>query len=179
MQPTIIDDFISKSTAEYIHNTLKMEAILNPKGLLNVYLTERATSMPKSIIDDFISLIVKSVSNQFGFKKDQVRLNRINYQILTRGQELGYHSDNNGAYENTMDYDGYSALLYLTDSYEGGEILFYDNNSGDKDLAKSYHPNAGTLVYFKGDDDYPHSVNEVLAGERANLILFYDIRKED
>ena len=176
MQPKIIEDFISKDTANYLYKTLKEQATINPNGLLNVYLTERvSTKFSNNILDDTIKLIVMSVSNQLGFKNKQVKLNRINYQILKQDQELGYHSDKNGAYGNTIEYEGYSALVYLTHDYEGGEILFYNDNSGSKESAISYHPKAGSLIYFKGDDDHPHSVIKVLSGERAILILFFDV----
>jgi predicted 2-oxoglutarate/Fe(II)-dependent dioxygenase YbiX len=65
-------------------------------------------------------------------------------------------------------------LLYLTDDYDGGEIVFYNDNSGSKKDSVSYKPTAGTLIYFKGDENHPHSVNEVLDGERSNIILFYN-----
>jgi hypothetical protein len=178
MQPNVVENFISAETADYIHNTLKSKAIINPNGLLSVYLTESVLGEQNTIIDSFLFLLVESIANQLGFKKDHVKLNRVNYQILTEGQELGYHSDKNGAYQDTMDNDGYSALLYLNDNYLGGEIVFYDDNTGSLENSTSYHPNSGTLVYFKGDDNYPHSVNKVLSGERANLILFYDVKKE-
>lgn len=175
MQPTVVPNFISKSTSDYIYKELKKDAILNPNGLLNVYLTERMTDRLSGVLNDMLFLIVESVANHLGFPKEKVKLNRVNYQILTQGQELGYHSDKNGAYGDTMDHDGYSALVYLTDSYAGGEIVFYDDNTGSKDNSTAYHPEAGTMVYFKGDDDHPHSVNKVLSGERANLILFFDV----
>lgn len=177
-QPNVVHDFISSQTAKYIHETLKSEAIVNPNGLLNVYLTERVAGDRTSLVDDLVSLIVDSTGHHLGFQKDQVKLNRVNYQILVEGQELGYHSDKNGAYGDTMDYDGYSALVYLTDDYEGGEILFYNDNSGNPENAAYYHPKAGTMLYFRGDDEHPHSVNKILSGERANLILFYDVKKE-
>lgn len=177
MQPVVKSNFISKSTAKYLNDFLRPIVETNPKGLLNVYLTEKAlNTSSQSLNDDLISLIVKSIADEFGFRKEQVTLNRVNYQVLTAGQGLGYHSDANGAYEGTMDHQGYSALVYLTDDYEGGEILFYDDDSGSVESATSYHPDAGTLIYFRGDDDHPHSVNEVLSGERANLILFYDVK---
>ena len=180
MQPTINSNFINKTTAKYINDFLRPKAELNPKGLLNVYLTEIALNKNSdNFNDDLIKLMVETVAENLGFEKDRVKLNRVNYQVLTEGQELGYHSDTDGAYENTMGYEGYSALIYLTDNYEGGEILFYDDNSGNIESATAYHPTAGTLIYFKGDSNYPHSVNKIVSGERANLILFYDVNREN
>jgi hypothetical protein len=112
---------------------------------------------------------VDSIQYEFGFASDKISINRVLYQVLREGEELGYHTD---AYGGVDGYGviGYSALLYLTDDYEGGEILFYDN-----DTPTAYKPELGTLIYFKGDENYPHSVNKIISGERANIILFFDV----
>ena len=60
----------------------------------------------------------------------------------------------------------YSGLLYLNDSYEGGEIEFMQYNLKLK-------PKPGTLIFFKGDMDAFHKVNEVKSGERYNFVTFY------
>lgn len=172
MQPNIIKNFISENTASYIHSHLRQKAIINPHGLLNVYLPYHGyETLEGSVVSDLINLIVSSIAHEFGLEKDKVFLNRVNYQVLRDGQGLGYHTDNRGAYEGTMKNAGYSVLLYLTDDYTGGEILFYDKDNTSKD----YRPTPGTLIYFRGDEDHPHSVNDVISGERANLILFYDV----
>jgi hypothetical protein len=176
MQPNIIKNFISEEIASYIHNYLRPKAIINPHGLLNVYLNEEERKNFKGDITyDLINLIIDSVAHEFNIEKEKISLNRINYQVLTNGQGLGYHTDNRGAYEGTMKNAGYSVLIYLTDTYTGGEILFYDDSQGQN--SSSYHPSPGTLIYFRGDEDHPHSVNEVIDGERANLILFYDVQE--
>jgi predicted 2-oxoglutarate/Fe(II)-dependent dioxygenase YbiX len=182
MQPFVIDNFITRDTALYLNSYLREKAIVNPKGLLNVYLkplTIKEYEDPQShIVHDLIKLAVDSISNQFGFKKNDIVLDRVNYQVLQKGDSLGWHTDAYGGVDGyTNSY--YSALLYLTDDYEGGEILFYDNNSGSAESGVSYKPTAGTLIHFKGDENHPHSVNEVLSGERSNLILFFNHEKQN
>lgn len=180
MQPNINLDFITRNTALYINDYLRKRTVLNPKGLLNVYLKplnlKSEGTIESYIIHDFIKLITESISSQFGFSKDVIELDRINYQVLQKGDSLGWHTD---AYGGVDGYDEtcYSALLYLTDEYEGGEIIFYNDDSGDINSGESYKPKAGTLVYFKGDKNYPHSVNEIKSGERSNLILFFTLKK--
>jgi len=178
MQPNIVEDFLTKESAAHIHNYLRPKAVINPNNLLNVYLTDSGINTIKGDVTfDLIKLIIDAIAHKFNLKKDNVVLNRINYQVLTTGQGLGYHTDNRGAYEGTMKNAGYSVLVYLTDDYTGGEILFYDDSQGNN--STSYHPKAGTMIYFRGDEDHPHSVNEVLSGERANLILFYDVKEDN
>lgn len=176
-QPNVVKSFISPETAAYLNNYLRPKAYLNPRGLLNVYLKPLdllGEETKDYVVKDLINMIESSISSQFGFKKSEIFLDRMNYQVLQKGEELGWHADAYGGVDGYED-NYYSALLYLTDHYSGGEIHFYENNSGDKKDSVAYKPEAGTLIFFKGDRDYPHSVNEVIDGERANIILFYGV----
>jgi hypothetical protein len=171
MQPTVIKEFISKKSAEEINNFLRSTATVNPMGVLSKQLHpfSQFVNDPGIEVYDGVKEIVNSIQDEFGFSLDKISINRVLYQVLREGEELGYHTD---AYGGVDGYGviGYSALLYLTDDYEGGEILFYDN-----DTPTSYKPELGTLIYFKGDENYPHSVNKIISGERANIILFFDV----
>jgi len=186
-EPTVIDGFISRETALYLHELLKPMAVINPKGLPNVYLKNIKTNENQftALQRDLIHNIERAVASEFNFKQSQVTLDRINYQILPLGRELGFHTDSYG--ENGLDMqpggvEGYtdtywSALLYLNDDYEGGEIIFFHDNSGEEEKSTPYKPKAGTLIYFKGDRHHPHAVKKVLTSERANIILFYDVNE--
>jgi hypothetical protein len=185
MQPTIIKNFISKDTAYYLNNYFRPLVEINPNGLLNVPLTAGDNGLGFSCKDpaikesnislDIVTLIVEAIAHRFNLPKNRVSIRSCNYQVLVEGQEIGYHSDNRGAYRNKMKNDGWSALLYLDDQYTGGEILFYELDENGKEISKSYHPTPGTLIYFKGDEEHCHSVNKVINGERPNLILFFDV----
>lgn len=95
---------------------------------------------------------------------------------LTQGAHNGLHSDmfqidgskwNDGT--GREDEKPYSALLYLS-SYEedffGGEIIFPQH-----DL--TVYPKAGDFVFFIGDLDHLHEVNEITSGERYAIIMFF------
>jgi hypothetical protein len=176
-QPNIVEGFISEETAVHLHEFLKDRAVINPKGLPNVYLKDFINgNEPYTYLEkDLINKIEKGIASQFDFKQSQIELDRMNYQILPTGEELGWHTDSYGGVEGYTD-TYYSALLYLNDDYTGGEIVFYDDNSGTPESGTAYKPKPGTLIYFKGDKDHPHSVNKVLSGERANIILFYNVK---
>ena len=173
MQPTVIDNFISKELAKDINIFLRSKVEINPMGVLSKQLHpfHQFINDPDRDKYFFIKSIIESIRAQFGFTEDKISINRVLYQVLREGEELGYHTD---AYGGVDGYGviGYSALLYLTDDYEGGEILFYDDNT-----PSSYKPELGTLIYFKGDENYPHQVNKIISGERANIILFFDVKE--
>lgn len=64
-----------------------------------------------------------------------------------------------------------NALLYLTDQYEGGEIVFPEINIAIK-------PKAGSMVVF--DSDLQHGVHAVTSGVRKTLSAnLYSIYAED
>jgi hypothetical protein len=172
MQPTVIAEFISKEQAKNIHMFLRSTAKLNPMGVLSKQLHPftQFVNDPSFEVYNAVKEIVDLIQDKFGFPLNEISINRVLYQVLRQGEDLGYHTDAYGGVEG-YGVIGYSALLYLTDDYEGGEILFYDDN-----IPTSYKPELGTLIYFKGDENYPHSVNEVISGERANIILFFDVK---
>lgn len=171
MQPILIDEFISKELAEDINNFLRPKTTVNPKGVLSTQLDPFYQFVNDPNFDKYITIksIVESIKLKLGLPVDDILINRVLYQVLRKGDELGYHTDGYGGVDK-YGVIGYSALLYLTDDYEGGEILFYDD-----DTPVSYKPKAGTLIYFKGDENYPHQVNKIISGERSNIILFFDV----
>jgi predicted 2-oxoglutarate/Fe(II)-dependent dioxygenase YbiX len=61
----------------------------------------------------------------------------------------------------------YTAVLYLNDEYEGGEITFYEDNDESKPIP--YKMNSGSLVYFDGYTK--HAVENLISGQRASFIL--------
>ena len=173
-----IDNFISRDTAYTIHRWCRERAELDPSGRLNFFITN--SYLPNYhenayLMQDLFDLISKAISHEIGYKKEKIKLKRINYQVLLEGQSIGFHTDEGGAYDKDMLFNGYSALLYLNDEYEGGEILFYKSHNGDESKADWHKPMPGTLIYFRGGEENPHSVRTILGGERSNLILFFDV----
>ena len=193
MKPIIIENFISKKTANSIHEYLKPKAIehapdaSHPKGIKHITVNPTNSDVwagvpsDNPVMVDIISLITESVAAKFNLKKDEINLKLIRYTLLNKGQSLSYHDD-----FQVSGYHVYSAVLYLNDEYEGGEILFYEY--GPEGINPNIHPEtyqeyklqAGSLVYFNGDLGTPHEVKEVLSGERANFVFFYEgvIEKE-
>jgi len=143
----------------------------------------------KNICSDLITNISWSMSRVMSeqYKKD-LDMRTFFFSKMVEGAALNEHYDN---YENSgrefnpygtnpkvMEKIGfesdYSSLLYLNNEYEGGEIEFpqYD---------LKLKPKPGTFIFFKGDMDAFHKVNEVISGERYNLVSFFwgrDYRKK-
>jgi hypothetical protein len=102
--------------------------------------------------------IEKTASNIFN--KNLV-LKSYFYSHMKKGGKNLLHVDN---YSEKYSKD-YSAILYLTNSYTGGNVVF-----PNQDL--TIKPDPGTLVTFIGSEDVPHEVEEVIDGDRVNIICF-------
>jgi hypothetical protein len=110
------------------------------------------------ILTGVLTNIEKSSSRLF--KKDLV-LKSYFYSHMKKGGKNSLHVDN---YNEKYAKD-YSVILYLTNSYSGGNLVFPEQNLILK-------PDPGTLVAFIGTEDLKHEVTEVIDGNRVNLICF-------
>jgi hypothetical protein len=140
----------------------------NGKSMFFDYPPLHLTEM-QSIVFDFVNLIQQSIANQFNMPKSKIKIKGLEYTIQESGQSLASHTDA-GVSKN----DVYSAILYLTDEYDGGEIVFYDTHLQEEPIPTSYKPDAGTLIYFPGTVDYPHEVLPVISGTRSALVMFFE-----
>ena len=107
-------------------------------------------------------------TNLLGYEGGMVR--------LTKGAKNGLHSDMyNLDGTNWEDGSGrqdeleFSALLYLSThnkDFTGGTVFFPKQNLKIK-------PEAGMLVFFRGDLEHIHEVEEILSGDRHAIIMFF------
>lgn len=101
--------------------------------------------------------------------KGDFAINRSHGNLMFPGAILHDHEDDR-LMNQSLDELGsrtYVAGLFLTDDYEGGEIVF--NNT------EAYHPEAGDLVLFPGWYTR-HGVNKVTSGVRINILThFFDV----
>jgi hypothetical protein len=88
------------------------------------------------------------------------------YSILRYGPggKYEYHSDNGAASANTL--RTLSALLYLNDSYEGGEIDFPRQKVKIK-------PKAGMLVMFPAVANYRHASLPIVSGTKYTVVTWF------
>jgi hypothetical protein len=179
MQPIIIENFINKETCRYLDNYFLTSTTLDEQGYTNIhkskvlpFYTENylfntldKNDPEQSFFYDVLKLIFTSVKAQYPFVKDDIEIELFNYRSFGFGQNFKeYHID---------DYGGpgeiFTALLYLTDDYEGGEITFYDGQYPSEEGPIVYSPKAGSLFMFRAID--AHKVNPVISGKRALFSL--------
>jgi hypothetical protein len=80
-----------------------------------------------------------------------------------QSKKMDLHVDDLGSGENQL-----SAVIYLNDDYEGGNINFPTHNL-------SISPEAGELIFFPGNLNYAHEVEEITSGARITLPIWAEI----
>jgi len=194
----IVKDYVSKETCDFLIKSFS-DSFYNTenKGILgsvssgieyawkitpdNPIIDRSAGEINISIdlLTNILSNISKTVSD---FYEKRMDARTVFLSKMLAGSKLEAHYDN---YEKTKDgieeftaygannevikkigfEPDYSAILYLNNEYSGGEIEF-----PEYDL--KFKPEPGTLIFFRGDEKAEHLVNEVISGERINLITF-------
>jgi hypothetical protein len=169
--PVVVKNFISENGAMFltnyfrqikpdIRNHIGFHWGTNDESRLNLSQPIIHSSMHKAIHD-----IRSSMEAHFGVN---LKLKRCLIQTIYKDGFVGEHWDNYYAEEEDgYSQSVYSAILYLSNDYEGGEIKFSKLNIQLK-------PDPGTLVFFPGIKEFEHGVNPVLFGERTNFILFFN-----
>jgi hypothetical protein len=85
-----------------------------------------------------------------------------NFVKYTPGKYFKVHNDDGPYYSCTV-----SAVFYLNDDYEGGELLF--NRQGI-----SFKPKAGDLVLFPSTFTYEHSSEPIISGNKYCVVIMTD-----
>lgn len=167
----VVEDFLSNDSAIFLSNHFRQ---IDPdvrdfigfhwgdtdESLLNLSQLVIRENMCNALLG------IKSLMEEnFNLK---LKLKRCLVQTIYAGGEVGYHWDDRYAEkEEGVAQNVYSAILYLSNDYEGGEINF-------SKLKIELKPNPGTLVFFPGIEHFEHAVNKVTLGERTNFILFFN-----
>ncbi|MBN3299691.1 P3H3 hydroxylase, partial [Amia calva] len=69
-----------------------------------------------------------------------------------------------------------SALLYLNDDFQGGQLIFTDRDA--KTVTASVSPQCGRLVGFSSGPVNPHGVYAVTAGRRCALAMWFTLERK-
>jgi hypothetical protein len=177
----IVEDFISENTANFIVDNFSTNVKLTKDNGIYGGITSNNENTSKisgknkfinydghsDVAIDLITSIFPSIEKTMSeiFKKDIV-LKSFFYSHMKSGGKNSLHYDNN----EEQFQDDYSGILYLTDSYRGGAISFPNQNL-------VMHPKSGTFICFIGDKSVEHEVQEVVDGDRVNIICFFQERK--
>jgi hypothetical protein len=122
------------------------------------------------LLDDAVRPIVEAEEVR-GVLGD-VRLETACLARLGPGHWLPAHADNcrkndAGIWELNHTPDRHlSALYYLNDDFDGGEIVF-------PEIGLSYKPERGSLLFFESGHGYVHEVRPVISGYRYSMPLWF------
>lgn len=111
-------------------------------------------SLESSILKKISNTISDHYNTRFGIKS-------MFHSIMEKGASNPPHWDN----QEPSQEDDVSALLYLNNNFRGGLLRFINHNI-------VLIPEPGMLVFFKGEKDLLHSVEEVTGGSRQALVGF-------
>lgn len=84
-------------------------------------------------------------------------------KMYNAGASMGTHYDRHPFGDNETIL---SAVIYLNDDYEGGELYFDQQDITIK-------PEAGTVIFFPSTEDFTHSSLEVISGTKQAIPLFF------
>jgi Rps23 Pro-64 3,4-dihydroxylase Tpa1-like proline 4-hydroxylase len=155
----VIDNFFSE---EEVDNALK---IIRSHELTEWSENSALLVVPKKYMDAF-SLVTNSMYNVSKVIAEKFNLSNSLYAVegnigrWALNKDLEIHDDTYDAR-----FTKYSSVIYLTSSYEGGELEFPDFNL-------SLKPKAGQLVIFPAGGHW-HKVNPVTSGDRSTIVGFY------
>lgn len=170
-EPVVVKNFISPDGALFLTNYFRqMEPdIRNHIGFHWGTTDESRLNLSQPIIHASMHKAIRDIqSSMEEYFKVGLKLKRCLVQTIYKDGFVGEHWDNYYAEEEDgYSQNVYSAILYLSNDYAGGEIKFSKLNVELK-------PNPGTLVFFPGTEEFEHGVNPVLFGERTNFILFFN-----
>jgi predicted 2-oxoglutarate/Fe(II)-dependent dioxygenase YbiX len=120
----------------------------------------------KDALSEFLNLSNLDISDYISYDRYFVSTWKLNKSLAPHRDTVKYDE----SYTQTP-RSSINSLVYLTDDYDGGEIIFPELGIGIK-------PEAGSIVIFHSD--ILHGVNEVTRGERLTLESnLYDINKDD
>jgi hypothetical protein len=111
-----------------------------------------------SIESNILKRISGKVSDHYGI---DMEIKSMFHSIMEKGASNPPHWDN----QEDSQEDDISALLYLNNNFSGGLLRFINHNI-------VLIPEPGMLVFFKGEKDLLHSVEEVTGGFRQALVGF-------
>lgn len=100
----------------------------------------------------------------YGVDPDRSYLEFGTVNVMGKGKGMGVHFDNGPSMTQNIDTP-HGLVLYLNDTYKGGEI-YYSN------LGIALKPEAGSLVIHPGNKEYAHGVMPVLSGTRYATTAF-------
>lgn len=173
-----IEDFMSASDIEIFLQSLKYEElyITSPgSGPHSTYMFLHESNINKFWKNKYVKRIKDYIVDEGDFYKnenDSLWITKYKEYFAfseeePKGDDASWifppHSD---AYDSDINRDLTKGwVIYLTDKYDGGELVYVN-----KDI--SIKPRAGTIIVHPGTDEYIHGVKKFSGGERIIIAGF-------
>ena len=139
-------------------------------GLFVFQKEEKQMSLGDKMAKDFCDTVFKCATGLSGiyFKtlsiEDTPHLpERFEIKVYSTGAFMGSHYDRHPVPNNETIL---SAVIYLNDDYEGGELQFDKQDITIK-------PEAGTVIFFPSTEDFTHASLQVTSGTKHAIPLFF------
>lgn len=175
-QVFIIRNFISDEDVAYLNNNISVFPDFVPRENAVAGLggpdsnSWGITDEVRSKIIDIIKKVQDKFYESFEIEEDSLRFTNAMYVVMSKDGRVPLHTDDSGDYNGTGLETGkcFNGLLYLSDDYEGGQIIFPEQDINEI-------PKAGTLIYYLANGQTPHEVKKVLYGERKNMVISFEV----
>jgi predicted 2-oxoglutarate/Fe(II)-dependent dioxygenase YbiX len=118
----------------------------------------------KNLLDYYENKIIYFIDHYFQTKTEPFNEPRL--VRWSKDESMPHHRDQRHSHGDNMDY---SALSYLNDNYEGGELFFED---GDVFKMKAL-----STIIFPSPKPYGHGVKKIIKGKRYTIPSWYQIKK--
>lgn len=171
----VIEDFLTSEECKAFYESVMSSSVEDPKPYFRylhlVHNQDDLDNLPTPWdMGGKIKSLVEYANNHF-IKNYTIlgtlKFNRLFGNVMEAGSHLPGHRDEDPNPEGLFDGKKRSFVgsLLLNDDYEGGDLLFSDQNAKVK-------PKPGTLVLFPGYYTN-HGVDFISSGNRVNLLLFF------
>ena len=164
------DNFICKADCEDLifyhkNNCPKNET---SQGIWNNRIVTSYNDNIKNLINSIHYKVLYRIQNFYG--ENEVYLQFSNLVYWGKGMELVPHADNfwiddPQAFHHAH-YRAYSSILYLNDSFKGGETYFPEYNYNIK-------PKTGKLTFYTSGAKHIHGVKEITNGTRYTMGMWF------
>jgi len=155
----IIDNFLTDNECNYYLNYLEENKENRAFSTVAQLKTLKIADL-KTSSDIFNKFIEKSINLESGLENDIF----VYSAIYNNNESFGIHRDTGSYYNSeTKRMSKYTLIIYLTENFEDGETIFYDDNY--KEIERII-PKKGKLVFF--DMSILHKGNTVKIKENEN-----------
>ena len=166
----VINNLFSKEEVDFINKSLTDEHWVEDFDMnRSCYVNNISkNSYASDIYNNGISILKNEIEKDFNCKLSNEDHNTVvQYRI---GWSLHQHVDGE---DGVKTFSGYpsrdiSSLVYLTEDFNGGKLIF-------SELNLEIEPTAGSAVYFPSSKEFRHEVTELLSGVRLVSTCFWHI----